>query len=266
MHLLKPLVLSSIFLLISCSRFDLAIKWADTLLYYELKSVFDFEGKQKKVVEGAADALIANLKMDWLPAIADRLGALSEKVNVSTEDEIRHILVSEVEFVNGHLKKLYALVAKEIPTLAKVITADNWAYFKNEFEDKNKEILTKDSKSKIIDNIERFLGPLSKQQKKLVEIWSEQNPSTPELRVQNRRHLIKEIDTKITPWSAETWSQVVLDWLKNIDTYNLPAYKDSLKKRTDSIVTLLVDVLKTMSDGQKKNLKNNLLEWQENLK
>lgn len=250
----------------SCSRVDLAIKWADTFLYYELKSIFDFEGKQKAVVETATDDLVAEMKKDWLPAIADRFQALSEKVDLKNPEDIRGVLENEVAFITEHLKKMYLLVGNQVPAIARVIHGDNWTSFKDEFEEKNLEILDNKDKSKLEDNIERFLGDLSQTQQKLIRDWLKENPPNASLRVENRRHIIKEMDIKVTPWTSEKWSDVILTWLKDPEILNLPSYKSAIKKRTDSMILLLVDVLKSMSDEQRGTLKNNLLDWKEKIR
>jgi hypothetical protein len=263
LHVLALIVFSISFC--SCSRVDLALRWADTFLYYELKSVFDFGGKQKPIVESVSDSLVAEIKKDWLPIVSARFNTLSEKVDVKSKEEIKNILDSEVEFVQERLKKMYLIAAGQISALAKTVSEENWTYFKEEFEEKNEGILSEEPENKIQDILENFLGRLSKEQKELIKNWIKQNPSDLKLRVENRRHIITQINSKVAPWSADKWSEAILVWLKDPQAMNLPAYETYLKKRTESVVALLVDVLYIMSDEQRKDLKENLLDWHRKL-
>jgi hypothetical protein len=249
----------------SCSRVDLALKWADTFLYYELKSEFDFAGKQKPIVESVSNTVVAELKKDWLPTAAMRFKILSEKVDLKSKEDIKAVLESEVAFIQDHLKKMYAIAAGQVPNITKTITEENWTYFKEEFEEKNEDVLSEEPENKIQENLEAFLDSLTKEQKELIKVWTKENPSNVKLRVENRRHIMNQINAKVTPWSADKWNDAILAWIKDPQAMNLPAYETYLKKRTDSMIALLVEIFSTVTDKQRKNLKENLLDWHKKL-
>lgn len=249
----------------SCSRVDIAINWADTYLYYELKSQFDFSGVQNENTEKAADEFIASIKKEWLPIVAQQLRGIADRVESIPNDELKSYLRKESDGFGVHLKTLLMLAANQVPNLEKTITSKNWTYFKSKFEKKNSEILKDTVKNRMEENIELFMGPLSDSQSKLIQKWITDNPPNNLLRVENRRHIMSLLDAKLNPWSPEKWRQVVVEWAKNSDNFELTSYKEWRLKRISATLDLIEELFKSLSSKQKVILKKNLIDWSKKL-
>lgn len=253
------------FFLGSCSRVDLALNWADTFLYYELKGQFDFKGLQKDVTEKVADQFVADMKKDWIPQLADRLKILGDKIEIAKEDAFKKIFQDEALFLETHFKKIFVIGSAQVPAIAKTLTKENWTHFQRKFEEKNKEIISKEEKSKMLENLESFTGPLNKDQRQMVTQWLIENPNDNKLRVDNRKHVMNQLNQKIDPWSSTKWSEIVVAWATSPDDFQLAAYKEAVKKRTASMLGLFEKIVKSMTAKQKAEVKKNLHRWAERL-
>ena len=98
------LLFTSVLLLNACSRVDIALNWADTFLYYELKGELDFKGPQKKILEKSTDQFVIDAKKDWIPPLANRLKTLAENIETIPDNEIKNRFENEATFLNTHFK------------------------------------------------------------------------------------------------------------------------------------------------------------------
>lgn len=257
----------TLFLLLfsACSQTDLALRYADQFIAWELKDQFGFRGEQKQKIDELSKKTLNQLKKDFLPDIIEELKAI--KLEFSNRDWAVQSVEDGARFVNEKrlkLKKLglksLQLLSQNVPEFAELTEEKNWQIFVKNFRDKNTEIAESKTKSRFPQLLDRFLGDLTSEQEKILKSNAEALKVDPLLRVKNREKILEQLNLRLAPFSKEAFSRTLTDFFTNSEKWNDSTVSMAQEQRVEKQMQLLAEILKMMTPKQKKNV---LAEWED---
>lgn len=195
----------SVLLLSSCSRLNLALRWADFVVAEYADDFFDLNSEQKKQVRSEVNQFISEGKNEEFQNISKTLENLAtelEKINASA---INTDFFSKYQNqLQQHWNIFFQKLSPHLGKLSLNVTPEQWKYFLNETEKEiakqkaEKADLTEDQKTrseKIIDNFEFWLDDLTKEQQNLITQFVTTTPYDWNLHWNNRLNLAKKISS-----------------------------------------------------------------------
>jgi hypothetical protein len=247
-----------------CSRTDLALKFADTFVALEIKDQFDLSGKQKDKAEEISKNLIVDIKKEFLPLISAELLKISKEVDSLDPAQAKPYFSAKAETFRNIGIQFYPIVARRVPAFAEILTEKNWKAFKENCEEKNRQILSeKTQNSRTTDNLEFFIGSLTPEQEKFVDELIQRFPRNSSLRAQNRSHSLNEFEKMMGPFSSENFKKSSLHFLESPRKYQLKDNEEAWLAREKAIIDLLESIFKTMTPRQKIHFKEKCVELSE---
>ncbi|MFN9066806.1 MAG: hypothetical protein ACK5V3_06225, partial [Bdellovibrionales bacterium] len=121
-------------------------------------------------------------------------------------------------------------------------------------------IMESESKSRFQPTVERFLGKLSKEQEKIIKAQANEIKPDPALRVKNRITVLTKFDEQLEPYSSEAFAGALNDFFTHPEKWNDSEALQVQELRHQKQMQVLAQVLKLLSEKQKKHL---IEEWDE---
>jgi hypothetical protein len=252
-----------LFVFTGCSRADLALRYADQFMAWELKDQFGFNGSQKQKIDELSKQTLVYLKRDFLPELISELKSVKSDFlakdwrQISPEEGARFLNEKRLKFKSLGQKSL-KIIAQKSPEFAALTNEKNWKTFVKSFNEKNREILKSKPKSRFPELVDRFLGDLSKEQEELIKAHESDLKPDPALRIKNRETTLSRFNELLTPYSSEAFSQALFDFFTHTEKWNDNLALQAQEIRHEKQMQILAQVLKLISSKQKKIL---IEEW-----
>ena len=247
------------FFALSCSRTDIAFRFADTFVAYELKDQFEFKGEQKDQAEKISQKIVQTVKVHFLPLLVEGLETARQEFLDLKDTEPKTYqdwLTQKFNYLRQIIEKQYLLLSPHMVELAKLANEKNWQAYQNNFEEKNKEILDEGKRpSRTKKNIESFFGDLTQEQEVLIENYLKKFSPDAQMRVDNRRHTINEFSRRLEkPFSNERYQQVMKEWMVDPTLWGSPKAKVKFDERNKALIELLAQLLAQRTEKQHQHL------------
>lgn len=225
--LYRSFIVISLCFICSCSRLDLAAKYADSYVAHRAGSFFDLNSEQKKTVKREVASEVSYTIKQEIPLLCQ---TLSKTHSLTNSYEIFE------DFKGSQIQRLEPKVTEFISGLSD----QQWAYFKNklriELKEKFSEISKYQKKQQKSTNkhLQEALGGLSKSQQQLVDKFFEQNPYPRQAQLESWQQILQ--------LSTDDNKQWIKSYFKSPEKIMTSRYKNELsdfKKNLNSLLTRL---------------------------
>lgn len=245
----------SFLLLVSCSRLDIAVRWADDYLLHEVDSYLDLTGDQSKDYQQKLQQDIQRLKKENFPLMAAYLRRLAEHV------EKRPLELKDIENYSSEGKKIFNQGMQQFKDTATYIiskTPDSRLErfnqkFAKKIEDQKKDIDSlQKQKKKSLKRYEKWfkewLGGLRGPQEPALEAHLLAFPYPWDLQIKNRLILKDRI------LAVRKDNTSLKQILNNYDQERSPEFRQALEKYQMGLQKYLYELSQTLTPEQKKFL------------
>lgn len=240
-----------------CSALQLGYNNADTLLQWRGGRYFGFEDEQKAEFERRVQRFLAWHRRSELPRYAHVANELAGRLErgVSLDD-----LVWGYDAFQAHLRQSLKAGGGEIGDLLDALSPAQVEKFQAQLERENRDFAKEHGlreppeerrARRVKRNLERmedWVGPLTEAQVERVVLYSKRAPLDDELRDRDRRRMQRELLAIVKAKEAKKrlaqWAAV---WDQNRD----PAYEAARKANLQEFYSMLLDLDKTLSPGQR---------------
>ncbi|MFN9066708.1 MAG: hypothetical protein ACK5V3_05725, partial [Bdellovibrionales bacterium] len=138
--------LSFLLLISGCSQTDLALRYADQFIAWELKDQFGFTGAQKQKIDELSKQGLSQLKKEFLPEVIEEMTLVKAEFlqknwsEQNTEEGARFLNEKRLKFKILGQKSL-KIISRQTSEFASATQEKNWQIFLKNFKEKNQEIL-----------------------------------------------------------------------------------------------------------------------------
>jgi hypothetical protein len=265
MMMLRLLVLSTFLFSTSCSRLDLAVSWADNYMASLVDDYFDLSSSQNKELKESLRQDIAKVRRSQFKTWADFLRRIEKDLKESklSPDAIQSY------FTEGQRegRKLPSEFVETAVKFVGTLKPEQLVHFDNEMKQKDLEReeklkdpvkAKKELRKKYLNGIELWIDSLSSEQLALLDKHLEEHPFPQKEQLKNRISVTKKF--REAQKSTEDLQKFVRAYYSDSSQFWEPDYKKALESYQRELQKWLVVLVGTLSDRQKKQLSENLLE------
>lgn len=251
--------------LTACSRLDIAFRWIDVFIAGKVDDYFDINSQQKKDLKKSVQKDLKLIQAKIIPQWLENFKEIESDLDSGAieEKKVAGYFASFMNDVEG-IKSYFADTAVRF-----VATVDDsqMTYFKKYFSKKVAEDLSKaedpeklreEYKDKYVDYFTMFVGSLTKEQERLVDLHLQTSCFPAALKAKNNEHVFAVFVKEAT--TAEKRKQFVGDFYRNPEKFELPEYRQAMTQYQTGLRSLITDVLTRLTPDQKTKLKKNLIE------
>lgn len=244
---------------ISCSRLDIAAKFAGTYVVYKADDYFDLNSTQKNWLRAEFEKDFLKIKNQIIPNVSVELSRLSEKVQEKKVFNDQDLLI-EFEKLNDFFYESIKLFSKSAINFAGQLSPEQIKYFQNKFEegllDFKKNYSQKSYSKKLKSSFNNWFDDLTDSQEENIEEFVLNNPLPIEQIISQRKKL--NSDFREAYLRDEKRDVFIGKLFNDYNSLLEKNYKDARKERNNKLIKLVVKVLNTMTEEQRLDLSNAL--------
>lgn len=258
-------VISSLFILSSCSRSDIMFSFADNIIVSKTDDFFDLNRQQKKELHQHLDTDLARIRKESLPTIVKSLREIEAHTR---QEKIEAPWVAQkFEEFQTQSKSLTLEFQKTAVQLSLSLQPEQFNHLEKEMreeihktEKENRDSSDSDRKNfkRYQNGLEMWFGGLSKDQKEKVKNFSTTHPFPWKLQNANREFVLTQfLESKKDPEKIKAFVSL---FFQDYEAVRLPAYKEAVDANKMAFRTFLIETFwPSLNETQKKNLSKNLL-------
>lgn len=251
--------------LTGCNQLGLAFRWADTYIASKVDDYFDISSKQSASLKDGLKKDLKDLKSDLIPQWVVRFRSIQSEVKTGNLNPERtqfyfDLFMKDIEHINGRFSDTANVFISNTQN-------DQLEYFAKAFQKKTREDFErfqkttqyrKDMREKYLEYFEMFLGSLNKDQQALIDAHLTEAPFPGELKARNKAHIISlYLQGNKT---AEARRQFLKQYYNDPTALNLPEYQNAYQNYQNQLKKLVIEVMVTLTEQQKRNLIESLNE------
>jgi len=251
--------------IISCSRLDMAVNWADTYIASQVDDYFDISFEQNKELKESLKKDIQKIRTNEFPQWAKTFRELAGEIrgNTLSEEDFNKYFETTLQ-ASRTIQPVFSETAVKFIASA---SPEQLTHFERTFSKKNVEYKEKiqnsektrnESRKKYIRGIEMGIDSLSKDQDQLLNRHLSENPFPAQALIKNRNHILEKfIEAKKSPESLKTFVRAYYQ-----DKYQFadPEYQQALKKYQTELSKFVFQLFKSLDEKQKSFLCESLAE------
>lgn len=247
--------------LLSCSRTDVAYRFADTAIIYRTDSFFNLSSEQKKELKIRIQSDLNKVRKEKFPAFAQKLrewAPLTQQNKISEQEILK--IYAEVQsdmksvstpFLETSINTVLSLKNEQFEHLKKKI--------QDEIEDESDpQDWQQETLKKYRRSLEFWLGGLSALQKEKISNFLKANPYPSKLQNESRLYVLdKFLKSRDSQASREKF---VRDFFADYEAARLPQFQSALNQHKQSFIKFLAEEFwATLDLSQRGHFKQNLL-------
>ncbi|WP_413290688.1 DUF6279 family lipoprotein [Bdellovibrio sp. HCB337] len=251
--------------IISCTRLDIAVNWADTYIASQVDDYFDLSSQQNKELKSDLKQDLRKIRSQQFPIWAKTLRQLEKEVRAGTLTEAGFAkYYRDAIAASQHLLPMFTDTAVEFISSA---SAEQLEHFErairkknveNEQKIQNSEQARNDSRKKYLRWIEMWIESLTKDQDQLLNQHLNNNPFPARAQIKNRTHVLEKFtEARKSPESLQNF---VRNYYTDKNQYSDPNYKQALTAYQADLEKFGYQLLNSLSEKQKSLLCENLTE------
>ncbi len=244
---------------ISCSRLDIAAKFAGTYVVYKADDYFDLNSTQKNWLRAEFEKDFLKIKNQIIPNVSVELSRLSRKVQEKKVFNDQDLWI-EFEKLNDFFYESIKLFSKSAIIFAGQLSPEQIKYFQNKFEegllDFKKNYSQKSYSKKLKSSFNNWFDDLTDSQEEKIEEFVLNNPLPIEQIISQRKKLNSDFrEAYLRDDKRDVFIEKLFNDYNSLLEKN---YKDARKERNNKLIKLVVNVLNTMTEEQRQDLSNAL--------
>lgn len=247
----------------ACSRLDIAVNWADTYISAKVDDYFDITSEQKRALKESLKNDIRRLRKEQFRLWALELQKLQNDLKTNNLDEAR--FQDHYQRMLANSQKLQPYFTNTASDFIATTTSEQLNHFEKFFRQKNHEEekkfktapqVLRETKKKYLRWTDMFLGPLSKDQERILSEHLEMHPFPARLQIKNKALLLQKIQE--SRHSPETLKNFVRDYYNDRTQFAATEYQQALKEYQNGLGKFLHQLLTSLSEKQKRTFSENL--------
>lgn len=251
--------------IISCSRLDIAVNWADTYIVSQVDDYFDLSSQQNKDLKASLTNDLRDIRSNQFPKWSKTLRQF--------EKEIRANALTEASFAKYYrdtlvvTQQLMPLFSDTAVRFVASVSRDQLEHFErtlrkknieNEEKIQNREKSRNESRKKYLRWIEMWIESLTKDQEQLLNQHLNNSPFPTEALIKNRTHVLEKfIEASKSPASLQNF---VRKYYSDKNQFADPDYLQALTAYQANLEKFSYQLLMSLSEKQKSFLCENLTE------
>lgn len=263
MAVFKALILGALLLLATaCSRLDVGMRWADTIVMSSVDDYFVLDRGQDKAARAEFKTALDSVRREEFPKIADGLDEFVAKTEAGqVNKEYLDKVFADAEALRGRIATRFEPMGQKI---VEAQVAEGFKTFDKEFLKKYE----KDAKEaadvgeqidKARKGVDRFVDEsiesLTKEQKAQLDEALKKQPPNGVIVLESRKAVFEAFKTQRDDpvKRTEFTKKFFTDW----ESLHTAAYRESRKAGAERFKNWLVKLFASLTDKQKKNLVEN---------
>lgn len=258
-------LVGSVLLLTACSATETAVNWSDTFIAYRINRQFEFKGATRDLIKAESTQAVNDFRKKQFPRISNFFKESSRQfstLDLKDEAKVRAFVTDKFERVENFWNTLPAQVEPFALKVAAQIKKENWQAFRENFEKENQKYLKEKSQcpQKLGDQVEEWIGSLSKEQESSLEKFCETRKDSYEMRVKNRRHQMDTFQRKLSEkskgpdFNPASFQETVREWLLKNEEFKSTESKDKWKQSRLVLIQAFTEILMKATPAQKEHL------------
>ena len=242
----------------------------NNISWFAVSYIEDFvslSNSQESELEDRLDLLQQWHKETQLPMYISQLEAIQ---NLDRSDMNSTFIIDQSEQTKNHIRSIVNKFAPDIYALSMQLTPEQDNEFLKNFREKQQDyyqerlsLNDEDSReryrNRLEDRLERWLGSVSKEQKKIIMAWSQEWINTNDNWRQYQNNTYQDLSILVEKKTDLHIAQpIIMKLLLNHEAYYPDALEATLAKNTETSAKFLVDIAAVSSDKQWSYFMNEL--------
>lgn len=245
-----------------CSRWQLAVRFADNYLMYQVDSALDLNRDQKSVLKPQVQQALAGIKENEAKKLADLLEKAEATLRQDgdlTSTRIRGWNAEAQKIALQGVQRFEAATLELMGSLTQEQEQHFVSYFNKRTEKMKKEIDTPDKSfekdlERTLRTAQFFIADLTRDQRKRIEEFVRKNPSDFDSQMENRESLFQSF-VALEKQARPAW---IRTFLSNPDELRSPKAKAASENRQQKLAELFEEIWSRMPEKQRERFLVNL--------
>lgn len=259
------IILICLLSLVSCTKLDVAVSWADTYVISQIDDYFDINSQQRKDLKESLKKDIKKIRVEQFPEWAAELRRFQKDISDDklTDVSFHDYFVKTLETT----KKIQPYFTDTAVKFIATTTTPQLEHFERTLRKKNVEDEKKiqdgkkardESRKKYLRWTEMWIDSLSKDQDQLLNQHLTNNPFPALEQIKNKNYVLEKFHEARK--SPEDLKKFVRNYYNNKYQYADPEYQKALSTYQADLEKFIFQLIKSMSEKQKKALSDSLTE------
>lgn len=247
----------------SCSRLDLALRWADTFVMYQVTDYFELTSEQKREARDEFNRALDEVRSEDFSKLATRLREIAD---LAEKDAFN---AENIEVQLKGLESAFLEAGRRFEPMAQKLIRDqvpkNFTQFDAEVMKKYEKDLRRaenpaQARAKLKDRVEEIVDDtiehLTDAQKSYLKDWLQQTTPPQKQQVENRKIVLEKF--RAVRGDEATRTAFVRDFFYNWDRLQGEEYLKAREDYHQKIRELVVRLATTLNEKQRESLAENL--------
>ncbi|MDN7123712.1 DUF6279 family lipoprotein [Pseudidiomarina terrestris] len=266
------LVLFTFLISLSGCSTQFGYRFADTFVEWQLAKYVELSGPLEDNVERSIDELHMWHARTQLPAYRNVLEQLIQDLDQDTVDAVKIVAYSEqlFSFWQAIRNQLEPYALTYLPQLSEAQREQLISNLRERIEEEREEAADLNERERYRERLERtldrakeWLGPLQSEQRTLLRRWLEERVSNDELWLVYQEDWLDAFAATVRAPEAEGFADGISLLITRPEAYRSDALIAATEFNRALTMQLMVDLYSTLSDGQKRHLRNKLAGYRE---
>lgn len=251
--------------IVSCTRLDIAISWADTYIASQVDDYFDITSTQSKELKTSLKNDITRVRKEQFGIWAEEMRRFEKTVREGTlTEESFHTYFEKTLNTSRQIQPYFTDSAVKFISTATPAQLEHFerTLRKKNIEDEQKiqngEKARNESRKKYLRWVEMWIDSLSKDQEQLLNQHLNNDPFPALAQIKNKNYVLERFSEARK--SPEGLKNFVRNYYNNKYQFADPEYQKSLTTYQARLEKFMYELLKSLNEKQKKLLSENLTE------
>lgn len=251
--------------IVSCTRLDIAVSWADTYIASQVDDYFDITSTQSKDLKESLKKDITKVRKEQFPVWAAELRRFEKDLNEdSLNEEIFHDYFLKTLETSRKIQPYFTDSAVKFISSASPVQLEHFERIlrKKNIEDEKKiqdgQKARHETRKKYLRWVDMWMDSLTKGQEQLLNQHLTDTPFPVLAQIKNRNYSLEKFGE--AGKSTEDLKSFVRNYYNNKYQYEDPEYRQALHSYQAELEKFIFSLIKSMNEKQKKYLSENLSE------
>jgi hypothetical protein len=257
--------------IISCTRLDFAVNWADTYIASQVDDYFDLTSQQNKDLKESLTKDIRRIRKEKFPLWAEHLHRFEKDLreNNLTGERFHKYFVESLE-TSKTLQPYFTTTAVTFISTATLAQLEHFerTLRKKNIEDKeqiqNRQKARNETRKKYLRWTDLGIDTLSKDQEQLLNQHLNDHPFPAQAQIKNKAYILEKFNEARK--SPEGLKNFVRSYYDNKSQLAAPEYRQALGTYQIELEKFIFQLVQSLNEKQKRFLSEQLLEKASSLK
>lgn len=250
--------------IVSCSRLDIAVSWADTYIVSQVDDYFDITSTQSKALKESLKNDITKVRHEQFVLWATELRRFEKEVREETltaesfhdyfEKTLQTSKKIQPYFADSAVKFISTATPAQLEHFERTLRKKN---VEDEKKIQNGQKARNEARKKYLRWVEMWIESLTKDQYQLLDQHLNDNPFPALEQIKNKNYVLEKFHEARK--SPESLKNFVRNYYNNKYQYADPEYQKALTKYQAELEKFILSLIKSLNEKQKKLLSESLI-------